>query len=102
MQHEYLKNLQLSIENFQLNSSYSHELNSQIGGKWLPYFLMATALILWIVFNILAIESYQFSPYPLLFMNLVMYFILAAMASPSYSEESKPSSTKMTKRNLID
>lgn len=102
MQQRYFKDLQLFIENFYLNSFYANEINSQIGGKWLPYFLRATALILWIVFNIVAIESYQFPPYPLLFMNLVMYFILAAMASPNYSEESKPSSTKMTKRNSID
>lgn len=99
MKHAYLKYLQLSFEDSRLNSLDSNEINSQIGGKWLPYFLMATALILWIIFNIMAIESYQFSPYPLLFMNLVMYFVMTTVASPSYSEESKPSSNNMTNEN---
>lgn len=91
MQHKYIKYLQLSIENFHLNASYSTENNLPIGGKWLTYSLMATAIILWIIFNIVAIESYQFPPYLLLFMNLVMYVLIAAMTNPSYSEESKPS-----------
>lgn len=99
MQHKHLKNLPLSIQSIYLNSSYSHEFNSQLGGKWLPYLLMATALILWIVFNIMAIESYQFPPYLLLFMNLIMYFVMTTVASPSYSEESKPSSINMTNEN---
>jgi hypothetical protein len=89
MQTKYLKNFPLLIQSIYMNCSNFDVNNAPIGGKWLPYFLMATALTLWLVFNIVAIESYQFSPYPLLFMNLVMYFILAAMASPSHTEESK-------------
>lgn len=99
MQYKYIKNLPLSIQSIYLNSSHSHALNSQIGRKWLPYFLMVVALILWIVFNIVAIESYQFPPYLLLLMNLVMYFVMTTVASPSYSEESKPSSIHITNEN---
>ena len=96
MQHKYIKNIQLSIEIFHLDFLSSNESGRQLGGKWLRYFLMAMALILWMVFNIVAFESYQFSPYTLLFINLVMYIVLAVMASPNYFEESKPSRTDTT------
>ena len=90
MQDSYLKNLPSLIQSIYLNYSNIDVSNAPIGGKWLPYFLTVMALILWLVFNIVGIESYQFSPYPLIFMNLVMYFVLAAVASPSHFEESKP------------
>ena len=96
MQHKYFKNVQLSVESFHLDFLNSNELGGLMGRKWLRYFLMAMALILWMVFNIVAFESYQFSPYALLFINLVMYLILAVMASPNYSEESKPSRNNIT------
>ncbi len=102
MQLKHLRNLLLSIQSIYLNSSYSHEINSQIRGKWLPSMLMIVALILWIVFNIMAIESYQFPPYLLLLMNLIMYFVMTTVASPCYSIESKPSSINMTNENRID
>jgi len=92
----------LSIQSMSLNSLNVELLKATVDSKWLSYFLKVTALILWLVFNTLAIESYQFSPYPLVVMNLVMYFILATVASPSYSEESKPSFKKMINRNQID
>ncbi len=90
MESKYIKYLQLSVENIQLNSTDLKENQAQIGGKWLSYVLMATALILWIVFNIVAIESYQFSLYALVFMNLILYCIIACMTSHDhYNESSK-------------
>jgi uncharacterized membrane protein len=82
MENKYIKNIQLSIENIHLNYVDSREQTTQIGGKWLSYLLMTTALILWVIFNILVIESYQFPPYLLVIMNVVLYCIIAAMINP--------------------
>jgi uncharacterized membrane protein len=82
MENKYIKNIQLSIENIHLNYVDSSEKTTQIGGKWLSYLLMTTALILWVIFNILVIESYQFPPYLLVIMNVVLYCIIAAMINP--------------------
>jgi uncharacterized membrane protein len=82
MENKYIKNLQLSIENIHLNTIFSSEQDTHFRGKWLPYLLMTTALILWIIFNIVAIQSYQFPPYLLVIMNLILYCIIAAMINP--------------------
>ena len=34
-----------------------------------------------------SIESYQFAPYPLVVMNIILYCVLAAMANPNNSNE---------------
>jgi hypothetical protein len=89
MENKNFKYLQFSAGNFALNFTDSKQTKTQIGGKWLPYVLMATALVLWIIFNIVAIESYQFSPYPLVIMNLILYCVVAVMADPNKYAESK-------------
>jgi uncharacterized membrane protein len=87
MEKKYMKNMQSSIENIHLNYVDSSEQKIIIGGRWLPFVLMTTALILWIVFNIVSIESYQLPPYLLVVMNLVLYCMIAAMVNPdNYSD----------------
>jgi hypothetical protein len=89
MENKNFKCLQFSTGNFALNFTDSKQIKTQIGGKWLPYVLMAMALVLWIIFNIVAIESYQFPPYPLVIMNLILYCVVAVMADPNKYAESK-------------
>jgi uncharacterized membrane protein len=90
MENKYIKNLQLSVENIHLNLSEFNEKNVHIGGKWLTYSLMATALILWVVFNVTIIQSYQIPPYLLVIVNLILYCIIAIMVnSDSYSDAKK-------------
>ncbi len=87
MQNKYSKYFQLSFENFSLNSSDLSENTISFSVRLFSYVLMATALVLWIVFNIVAIESYQFAPYPLVVMNLILYCVIATMANPNNSDE---------------
>jgi hypothetical protein len=84
MENKYTKYLQLSnaVKNF---DGLNH---TPFESKWLSYFLSTTALILWITFNIVAIENNQFSPYLLVFMNIILYCIIAVMASPDHYSES--------------
>ncbi|MEY4541323.1 MAG: hypothetical protein RLZZ306_3080 [Bacteroidota bacterium] len=89
MENKYIKNIQASIEYIQLNYTDSNEQNTLVDVKWLPYLLMTTAFVLWIVFNIVAIESYQFPPYLLVIMNLVLYCVIAAMINPDNYNDSK-------------
>ena len=69
MKNIYIKYLQHPLENIHLFSLDTDSHNQLSGAKWLPYVLMATAMILWVVFNIVAIQSYQFAPYPLVAIN---------------------------------
>jgi uncharacterized membrane protein len=63
--------------------------NVRFESKWLSNFLLGMALILWIIFNIVAIENNQLSPYLLVFLNIMLYCIIAVMASPDHYSESK-------------
>jgi uncharacterized membrane protein len=89
MENKYTKYLQLStaIKHFEALNSMND--NARFESKWLSYLLLATALILWITFNIVAIENSQFSPYFLVFMNLILYCVVAVMTSPDHYSESK-------------
>ena len=90
MKNRYIKYLQHPLENIDLSSSDTNSHNLISGAKWLPYVLMATAMILWVVFNIVAIQSNQFTPYPLVGINLILYCIIAvAMANRDQYDETK-------------
>ena len=90
MENKYIKNIQSSIENIHLNYVDSNEKKIMIGGKWLPYLLMIMAITLWIIFNIVAIESYLFPPYLLVIMNVILYCVIAAMVNPDkYSDSNR-------------
>jgi hypothetical protein len=89
MGNKNFKYLQFSVGNFALNFTDSKQNKTQVGGKWLPYVLMVMALVLWIIFNIMAIESYQFYLYPLVIMNLILYCVVAVMADPNKYTDSK-------------
>lgn len=89
MENKYIKNMQSSIENVHLHFVDSSQQKVIFIGKWLSYVLMTTALILWITFNIVAIESYQFPPYLLVVMNLILYCVIAAMINPDNYSDTK-------------
>jgi uncharacterized membrane protein len=88
MENKYAKYLQLSNATKHFDTLNSVNNTARFESKWLSYFLLATALILWITFNIVAIENNQFSPYPLVLMNIILYCIIASMASPDHYSES--------------
>jgi hypothetical protein len=88
MENKNTKYLQLSNVVKHFDGLNSFDNNARFESKWLSYFLSTTALILWITFNIVAIENNQFSPYLLVFMNIILYCIIAVMASPDHYSES--------------
>jgi uncharacterized membrane protein len=100
MGNKYIKYLQLYSASKHLSALTSINNSARFDSKWLSYFLLATALILWITFNIVAIENNQFSPYLLVFMNIILYCIIAAMASPDNYTESN--AAVLQKQNEIN
>ena len=89
MENRIAKYIQLSYENVRINSVSSETNQSHSKRRVLPYILIITALILWIIFNIGAIQYYNFQPYILVVMNLMLYCIIACMASPNCSDAPK-------------
>lgn len=89
MQNKYIKYLQLSFESIHLSYLDANEQNVRIRRKWLSYLLMITATVLWVIFNIVVIESSQFPPYLLVVLNLVLYCIIASMVNPAVYAETK-------------
>ncbi len=89
MENRIAKYIPFSHENVSTYFKPSDTNQSHSKHKFLPYVLIITGLILWIVFNIGAIQYYEFQPYVLVVMNVVLYFIIACMASPNYSDASK-------------
>ncbi|MBC8110647.1 MAG: DUF1003 domain-containing protein [Verrucomicrobia bacterium] len=53
---------------------------AQFGGSWRFIILFGIILMLWIVFNGLAIGIWQFDPYPFILMNLILSTIAALQA----------------------
>ena len=89
MENRIVKYIQFSYESVRINSVLSETNQSHFKCILLPYILTITALILWIVFNIGAIQYYNFQPYILVVMNLILYCIIACMASPNCSDAPK-------------
>ena len=89
MKNKYTKYLQLTtaVKHFYALNPINNKIRFE--SKWLSYFLLTTASILWIIFNILTIQNKLFSPYVLVFMNIILYCIIAVMASPDHYVESK-------------
>ena len=83
MENKYIKTIQSSIENMQINAINFNVRNDFVDNKWLSPILMITAFILWVVFNIVVTESHQFPPYLLVGMNLILYCMIAAMINPN-------------------
>lgn len=54
---------------------------ARFGGSWKFIILFGAVLIIWIVFNTVALSYYRFDPYPYILMNLVLSCI-AAMQAP--------------------
>ena len=99
MENKYTKYLQIPLDIKQFEASDSFENKAPFKSKWLSYSLSATALILWITFNIVAIENQQFSPYTLVIVNIILYCIIAVMASPDHYSESKSDGFKKQNEN---
>lgn len=53
---------------------------ARFGGSWKFIILFSIILMLWIVFNILAVGRYKFDPYPFILMNLILSSIAALQA----------------------
>ena len=85
------KYLHISSVLKQLDILDSNDDNIHLGEKYLSYGLLITGFALWIIFNILAIEFYQFTPYPLVVMNIILYCIIAVIASPNHYSEQQSS-----------
>lgn len=92
MENKIIKYIQFSSKSIGIDAILSNSNQSQFSGKLLRYVLTTTALILWIVFNIGAIQYYDFQPYVLVVMNLILYCIIACMASEQYSNAPKKDS----------
>ena len=67
------------IENL-TNGQLISDKVAQFGGSWKFIITFFILLIIWIVFNVLAIGIYKFDPYPFIFMNLVLSCIAALQA----------------------
>jgi uncharacterized membrane protein len=53
---------------------------ARFGGSWKFIILFGIVLMLWIVFNVVAIGHFKFDPYPFILMNLVLSCIAALQA----------------------
>jgi len=53
---------------------------ARFGGSWQFIIYFGVILMLWIVFNAIAIGSYKFDPYPFILMNLILSCIAALQA----------------------
>jgi uncharacterized membrane protein len=53
---------------------------ARFGGSWKFIILFAIILTLWITFNVLALKSLAFDPYPFILMNLILSCIAALQA----------------------
>ena len=100
MENKYIKYLQISSAIKHIHTLSPNDDKTNLGGKYLSYTLLGLALILWIIFNIVAIENYQFTPYPLVFMNIILYCIIAAIASPDHYSEPKSSDSSTQSKHL--
>lgn len=87
MENKYTKYFNISLDDNHYDTLVNHENDSLIGAKWLIYLLMGTALMLWVVFNIVSIQSNLLPPYLLVVMNLILYFIIAIMINPDSSSD---------------
>lgn len=99
MENKYFKYLKISSVSKHVNILDSSDDDTHLGGKYLSYGLLGLALILWIIFNIVAIENYQFAPYPLVFMNIILYCIIAVIASPENYSEPKSSNSHIQNKH---
>ena len=97
MENKIIKYIQLSSESIGIRSIFANTNQSPFTGKLLRYILTTTALILWIIFNIGAIQNYDFQPYVLVVMNLILYCVIACMASDHYSDAPKKDSYTQNK-----
>ena len=53
---------------------------ARFGGSWRFISIFGIVLLLWITFNVIAIEALRFDPYPFILMNLILSCIAALQA----------------------
>lgn len=53
---------------------------ANFGGSWAFIISFFVVLVLWILFNTLALKNYEFDPYPFILMNLILSCIAALQA----------------------
>jgi uncharacterized membrane protein len=67
------------IENL-TNGQLISDKVAQFGGSWRFIVMFLIVLIIWIIFNVLAMGVYKFDPYPFILMNLILSCIAALQA----------------------
>ena len=53
---------------------------ARFGGSWVFIILFFIILIIWIIFNSVALKNFEFDPYPFILMNLILSCIAALQA----------------------
>jgi uncharacterized membrane protein len=53
---------------------------ARFGGSWKFIILFSVLLILWIIFNVIAVGTFRFDPYPFILLNLILSSIAALQA----------------------
>ena len=74
---------------------------ASFGGSWKFIILFAIILLLWILFNTLALKNLEFDPYPFILMNLILSCI-AALQAPIIMMSQNRQEEKDRKRNEND
>lgn len=74
---------------------------ARFGGSWKFIIVFSAILFVWICFNVLAIKSLQFDPYPFILMNLVLSCI-AALQAPIIMMSQNRQEEKDRKQNEND
>lgn len=66
-------------ENLTIGQKISDNV-AEFGGSWKFIIYFFVVLIIWIIFNVMAIGVYKFDPYPFILMNLILSCIAALQA----------------------
>lgn len=74
---------------------------ARFGGSWKFIITFAVVLVIWIVFNTVALTQWQFDPYPFILMNLVLSCI-AALQAPIIMMSQNRQEEKDRKQNEND
>lgn len=70
--------------------------------NWRFIILMSLGSISWIVTNIIAVKYWQFSLYPIVVLNMLLYWVAACFASPIAYSETKSAQKKREYNKLLN
>lgn len=69
--------------------------------NWRFIISMSVGSIVWIAINIVAVKYWQFSLYPMIVLNTLLYWVAACFASPIAYSESKSAQKKREYSKLL-